>query len=341
MHTGIISFADRIVHNIKTNEMKDIILEQLYSLYGIKIIQKHYHKIDNNNIKYVINNPHLCCLRSNGNPYYMFFTLYNDIPIIYFIDKKVHPGYQKPRILLVRGLFDEKLYDNTLIDGEMVKCKNGKWEFIMNDILSYEGTYLSKKNLPERLKILYNLLEYQYKSDKIIDVCSYKIKTYFYVFQESIKDLIEISKKLPYTCRGIYMWSYDLKYKPKLYNFNEDDIIEVQRKVKDETSFKMINYNNEELNNNKCCITFEQNTENNNDNDKILWMTLSEYADVYYLYNNENVLISKKIDTALIPDLITSKMIRTAFKNKNATHVIKVNCSFNKNFNKWYPIKLL
>ena len=44
MHTGIISFADRIVHNIKTNDMKDVILDTLYSLYGIKIIQKQFHR---------------------------------------------------------------------------------------------------------------------------------------------------------------------------------------------------------------------------------------------------------------------------------------------------------
>ena len=131
MHTGIISFADRIVHNIKTNDTKDMILEQLYSLYNIKIIQKHYHKVDEHNIKHLKNNPHLLCLRFNGNPYLIYFTLHNDIPIIYLIDKKIHPGYQKPRILLLRGMFDEALFKNTLIDGEMVKCNNGKWIFLI------------------------------------------------------------------------------------------------------------------------------------------------------------------------------------------------------------------
>ena len=38
----MISFADRIVQNIKMNESKDIILKQLYSLYNIQIIQKQY-----------------------------------------------------------------------------------------------------------------------------------------------------------------------------------------------------------------------------------------------------------------------------------------------------------
>ena len=96
MHTGIISFANRIAFNIKSNDIKDMILDKINRLYNIKIIQKHYYTLTNNNVNFLNNNSYLCCLRSNGNPYYVFFTLYNNVPIIYYIDKKIHPNYQKP-----------------------------------------------------------------------------------------------------------------------------------------------------------------------------------------------------------------------------------------------------
>lgn len=346
MHTGIISFADRIVHNIKTNDMKDLILAQLYSLYSIKIIQKHYHKLDENNIKYLKSNSYLCTLRSNGNPYYMFFTKYNDIPIIYFIDKKIHPGYQKPRILLVRGLFNQSLYDNTLIDGEMVKCQDGKWIFLMNDLIAYEGNHLLKTILPERLKMLYDMLYSKYTPDSIIDVCQYKVKAYYYATQESIKALVDLSKKLPYTCRGIYMWSFDLKYKPKLYNFNEDNIITVVRKVKDETEFQIKKCHDMSESSDSTLEKTERytridNVDANDKDKKELWITQTDYPDVYNLYDNDNILLSKKLGTALIPDLQTSKMVRFAFKNKNAACQLKTTCLFNNKFNKWYPIEIL
>ena len=343
MHTGIISFADRIVHNIKTNDMKDLILDHLYSLYGIKIIQKQYHKLDENNVKYILTNHHMCNLRSNGNPYYMFFTLHNDIPIIYFIDKKVHPGYQKPRILLVRGMFDEKLYQNTLIDGEMVKCIDGKWVFLFNDILVYEGKYLIKMNLHDRLKILYNLLENQYTPDSIIDVCEYKVKVYYELFQESITALIEMSKKLNYTCRGIYMWSSDLRYKHKLYNFNEENIISVVRKVKDETEFQM-KKNNENIP--TLPVTQPSHTQtiiikrSDDASERIMWVAQTDNPDVYNLFDSENTLTSQKIGVALIPNLLTSKMLRVGFKNKNAATMLKVSCVYNDTFNKWYPVEI-
>lgn len=347
MHTSIISFADRVVYNIKTNEMKDSILEMLYNKYSVKIIQKHYHKVDENNIKHINSNPHLCCLRSNGNPYFMLMTTYNDIPIIYFIDKKIHPGYQKPRILLVRGLFSESLFKNTLIDGEMVKTSDNKWIFIMNDIIVYEGNHLNNTILTDRLNILYQILSSKYTPDSTIDVCTYKVKSYFILCKESITKLIDISKKLNYTCRGIYFWSQSLKYKPKLYNFNEENIVSVTRKVKDETEFQLktdkIDISKEQTNQENIInvINIEKYIPCDTDTEKILWLSQTDYPDVYNVYETENILTSKKMGVALIPNLITSKMIRNAFKNKNSVSLVQVRCNFNSTFNKWYPVSVI
>ena len=120
---GIISFSNRIAFNIKSNDHKDIILSDLYNKYNVKILQRHHHNLDSYNVNYILSN-HMLNLRSNGNRYYLYFTLYNDIEIMYYIDKKIHPGYQRPRIIFGRGLFDKMLFKNTLLDGEMVKCKD-------------------------------------------------------------------------------------------------------------------------------------------------------------------------------------------------------------------------
>ena len=53
MQTGIISFGDRVAWNIKCNNTKDRILNEIYDLYGIRIIQKHYYKLDDMNIKHL------------------------------------------------------------------------------------------------------------------------------------------------------------------------------------------------------------------------------------------------------------------------------------------------
>ena len=338
MHTGIISFADRIAFNIKSNDFKDVILNKLYQLYGLKIIQKHYYLLNDNSAEYIKNNKYLCCLRSNGNPYYIFFTKYNNIPIIYFIDKKIHPNYQKPRIILVKGLFDISLFDNTLLDGEMIKTFDKKWVMVFNDIISYKGEHLKNVDLSKRLKIIYNLLENDYTKDDVIDVCTYKVKVYYNLHKDSINNLLELSKKLDYTSRGIYLWNYKSNLKPILFNFNEESIISVIREVKDETNFKVLNNNDfvEKEKNNTNII--ENKTIDISENEKILWLNKTSEADVYNLFLKENIQNEKSIGIANVSTLTTSKLLRIAFKNTNASTLLKFKCKYNEDFKKWTPI---
>jgi len=334
---GIISFSDRVAFNIKSNDHKDIILDQLKALYNIKILQRHHHNLDNNNVNFILSN-HLMNLRSNGNRYYLYFTLYNNIETMYFIDKKIHPGYQRPRIIFGRGLFDKKLFKNTLLDGEMVKCNDNRWTFLINDIICYEGIYLNKKILPERLKIIYNLLEYQYTPDETMDLCNYKVKSYFNMYKESIENIMELSNKLNYTCRGIYIWPYDIKYKPKLYNFDETSVINVVRKTKDITEFKSMETDKTVT---KTDITKVESEIVNvlNNEEKILYIVKTIEPDIYNVYDNEDVLNKPKIGIALVQTLSDSKLLRNEFRDKNAITNIKFVCVFVEKFKKWRALR--
>ena len=186
--------------------------------------------------------------------------------------------------------------------------------FLINDIICYEGKYLNNKTLPERLNIIYNLLETQYTPDSTIDVCNFKVKCYFNMYKESIEELHKLAKNLNYTCRGIYIWPYDLKYKPKLYNYDETNVIDVVRKTKDITEFKTIENHNIEIineNNNEIRRTNSTNSLNIidkvkevkenivdtkqthantcNDNEKILFLMKTLEPDIYNIYETENV----------------------------------------------------
>ncbi len=373
MQTGIISFGDRVAWNIKCNNTKDLILDEIYNLYGIRIIQKHNFKLDETNIKHLSKVPHLMSPRTNGNRYYIYFTKYNDIEIIYFIDMKIHTGYDKPRIILGRGLFAPSLFKNTLLEGEMVKTKDAKWIFIINDIIAYEGKKLDNLILPKRLELIYDLLDTKYTPDKICDICSYKIKSYYYISKKSLDDLLEASKKLNYTSRGLYFYSYYLKHKPKLLNFDDNVIVDVKKKIKDVTEFKSqvipsdvsslvsnplpsitsnfiitsnITINNSNIpgrNNDNHNISGVNKEGNDNSNDKYkeLWVAKTDDADIYYLYDNFNVLTSNKIGVALVPSIKDSIRLRNQFKDKNLTYTIKYKCIFNDKFNKYQPIEIV
>jgi hypothetical protein len=226
-----------------------------------------------------------------------------------------------------------------LLDVEIVKHTDSNgWSCILNDVIVYKGLHLTKILLPERLKMMYDLLENDYTPDKIIDIFQYKVKTYLKAFDESINKLINM--KLDYTSRGIYFWPFDLKYKPKLYNFDENKIVSVVRKTKDDNKFKIAEGE---------CVSPIQAVANVSvqttalDTTKIIeiYMSKSNEPDIYNLYEGDNILVSKKIAIALIPNLATSKMIREAFKNTNLVTTIKVRCAYNDTFNKWYPVAII
>jgi hypothetical protein len=345
MQTGIISFGDRVAWNIKCNIIKDVILNELLNLYNVRIIQKHYYNIDDNNINYISKLPHLISLRSNGNRYYIYFSLYNDTPIIYFIDMKIHTGYEKPRIILARGLFDISLFKNTLLDGEMIKTNENKWIFIINDIIAYEGKKLDDVILPERLKIIYNILDKKYTRDDICDVCSYKVKNYYYLSKKSLNELMAKSKELNYTSRGIYFSSYYLKHKPKLFNFNDNIIVSVQKKVKDVAEFKelvkteipKIAQQQQQLQTSIISTSNIITPLNKSYTD--LWISKTDDPDIYNIYDNHNILTSNKLGIAFIASLQDSIKMRNVFKDKSTTITIKFKCNYNEKFKKYQPIE--
>lgn len=345
MHTGIISFCDRISFNVKSSDTKDLILNSLEKNYGIRILQKHWFNLDDEQLKYIINVPHLVSIRSNGNPYFLYFTKYEDVNQIMYIDKKVQPGYEKPRIILSKGQFDDVIFENTLLEGEMVKDNKNQWIFLINDILLYKGRYLQNVELQDRLNYVYEMLENHYKPDNIMDVCQYQVKKYVACNQESILELLHFNEQLPYTNRGLYFTSLNFKYKPKLINFNDKLIKSVFRKVKDNPEF-IEKIDNNDLNKNKENIHVPTPTVTNKEiidnievqeNEKILWLRKTEQPDIYHLYEKDTSL--EKIGIACIPGIKTSKMLRQIFKDLNVAISICFLCKYNVEFKNWIPIK--
>jgi hypothetical protein len=276
---------------------------------------------------------------------------------------KIHTGYEKPRIILARGLFDISLFKNTLLDGEMIKTNENKWIFIINDIIAYEGKKMDDVILPERLKIIYNILDKKYTPDDICDVCSYKVKNYYYLSKKSLNELMTISKELNYTSRGIYFSSYYLKHKPKLFNFNDNIIVSVQKKIKDVAEFKELvkSETPKILQQQQSQLQLQSQQEQRqqqqyqqpqtsiistsniitllNKSNTDLWISKTDDPDIYNIYDNHNILTSNKLGIAFIASLQDSIKMRNIFKDKSTTITIKFKCNYNEKFKKYQPIE--
>lgn len=333
MHLGEISFCDKIGFNIKSDETKKLILERIDQLCSFKVIQRHHDRYNDNSLSILTKNPHLVSIRSNGNPYMLFLTKHNFTNQCIFIDKKIQQGYYYPRMIIGKFWFDDALFEDTVIDGEMVKCSDGSWCFIMSDLIVLNGSLLSTLNLVKRMNKLSEILETSYVPDRI-STCSIMIKRYFgyHELDHMVKEFIP---KLPYSTRGIYFKPLYLKFREILFNFNDELIKKVDRtKLKERHDTFML----------KTDVAIKEKAPElpvapvaSSGDETLFYVRKSNQPDLFELYKTNEDNSSHEI--ACINSLSVSRMMKDLFKECNPNDRILMVCKFHPKFNKWVPIR--
>jgi hypothetical protein len=324
VHIGEISFCDKTAYNIKSDEIKKQIMEVIESKYNLRIITKHFDKFDPKYMHNINSNPHLICVRSNGNPYFLYLTKIDFVNYCIFIDKKIQQGYFYPRMIVTHFHFNDELFEDTVFDGEMIKKTGEKWVFMINDLIVSKGNYLSSLNLVKRLNLLYTILKNDYQSDDV-DVCTLQVKKYFKYDQ--IETLFKNHiPSLKYSCRGIYFKPLFLRFRDILVNFDDALITKVQR-----TKYKHVK--------NFLLIEDTMDTVDPKDTQKIFstrqkfYVRKTSNPDVYDLFKQDNTFV----DIACVPTLKLSKYMRSIFAEKNIVDKVEMSFEFSDKFKKWVP----
>lgn len=351
MHLGEISFCDRVGFNVKSDEHKKKILEGLDSWLNFRVIQRHYQKFDPSNVQLLQQRPHMVSVRSNGNPYLLLLTKYNFVNQCIFIDKKIQQGYYYPRMILSKFWFDDSLYNNTLLDGEMVRVGHQKWMFLINDIIAENGVQLETINLQRRISRVHEILNKRFMPDPL-NPCIMQVKKYF-KYDEWRHVVDTFIPSLPYTCRGLYFKPLFLRFKDVLLNFDDSVIIKVKReKFKERSNFLMLGDIKHAGAADSCsdsdCATATTTGSQQDDQNSIDTSTVEEHdgasqlfymrktnaPDLYHLFKN---IQSDNHMIACIPTLSLSKKMRDLFRDSNPSDHKKVWCTFSDKFKKWIP----
>lgn len=360
MMIGEISFCDFVGYNIKSDDTKRYILECIQRKYGLKIITKHFEKYDERMIGNLQTRPHLVCIRTNGNPYFLCLTKLNFVNYCIFIDKKIQQGYCFPRMIIAHFKFDESLFDDTIIDGEMVKTNDGSWSFLINDLIVHKGEHLLEHNVVRRLNILYDTLQRDFTPDEN-DICRMLVKKYFKYDETNIL-MGEHIHTVPYSCRGIYFKPLFLKFRDILLNFDDNLIKKVERtKYKHVKSFLLNEDKKDIIDDNdaesvssvgsagsskssrssKSSISVKSAIQNHvatvptgNSESRVFLARKTNLPDVYELLDYNMVFVGH----ACVPSLSVSKYMRMLFQNKNIIDTQEVHCEYASKFNKWKPI---
>lgn len=347
MHTGEISFCDKTAFNIKSDDTKRYILDRLEKTYGIKIIQRHFDKFSPSSHKTIQTSPHLVCVRSNGNPYFLYLMRYNFIQYCIFIDKKVQHGYFLPRMIIMQVHFNEDLFNDTLFEGEMVKAKTGKWYYVVNDVIAWKGRHLQDINLPKRLNLLYNIIQTEYHHD-VYDPFLICVKRYFR-YDEISSALPAYLEEVPYTVRGLYFRPLYTRFKDILYNFDDTLIKKVERFKYNAIASKAFILKDEII-----AATKEDVVEpaappapppppfpskqsasgpGTESQSASFWVRKTANPDIYEMFDDGN----KNVGIACIPSMKISKKMRELMLDKNLVDRVKLKFTMSSKFQKWVP----
>lgn len=343
MQTGVISFCGKNTGvNIKSNDTKRLLTDKL-NQYGINILKKHFDKFTPEIEKKIKQTKHLISLKSNGNPYLLFLTRFNGVDTAMYVDKKIQHNYFLPRIIIDRLSFKNTLFEDTIIDGEMVKINDDRWLFVMNDLFVYRSRKMNKFSLLQRLKKLHEILETKYfpiPNQKY----AIQIKKYF----KGIDEALAFRDELEYTSRGIQYKPVNNRFKYILKNFDDSLITDVKR-VKYSSTNKFLE-GSAVLLNEKPTERIEEvydinckqplpmvpsATVQSGSLIKALQLQKTDQPDVYKLFEEDS-----DIGIASVSTMKTSKMLSKAFANVNLNEKKLFECEFSEKFQKWVPITL-
>ena len=333
--TSNISFCNKIVQNVVSDEMKQNILETLNNKYEISINQKDYVLLRSSYCSNLKKNDHVIVTKSNGNPYYLFLTKYNGINTCFYIDKKIKEGFTLPRILISKQRFEENVFNDTLLEGELIKTKNNNWLFLFSNIYVYKGQNIDS-NMIDKFNNIYYLLSNEYYQDEDLDPCRYEIKKIFDFnqFNEMIDNFIP---NLPYSIKGLIFLPINKKYNNLLYIIN-NNYKNSTKKDKKTVNYGIVDKEKDFDIKNEISLFNEdiKNKENTNlIKCKILNTDTPDIFNLHIMHNNEYLLFG----IAHVQTLKCSKFVKKIFKNNKGNDLI-VNCKYSTQFNKWEPISL-
>lgn len=298
-----ISFCDKTAYNITNDDYKKLIVDILKNKH-INILEKYNYYSENKHKNELLENEYIFSYKTKGNNYLLLLTKINNKKLCFFIDRKINKGYIYPRILLVHYRFKEEIYNDTILNGELV-LTNNKWNFYINNIYYYCGFNLYKYNIYDKLNNIKKLLSNCYISDNNIEPCELKIKRYYPLNKINIK-------KNKDNIIGIEFIHYNGN-KSIFFTF-----LQKQKHIR----------NNGKINTN---INLNKN--------KIFKISKSNNIDIYNLYcMKKNNLY--KIGIARI-DSSNSNYLYNHFKDKSINYKSTICCKYNNNFKKWTPIEFV
>ena len=288
----------------------------LKRLPNLKLPYENIHKKVLSELYYII---------PKGKKHIAWFTYIKDRKVCIFIE--INPGSKKliKNLFVVPQTFNKTIVLGTVFYGTLIEVKDKKL-FSIESIHFYKGKNIEHQNEIFKLNLIKEILSHEIKQ---IIIGRNGIGFGLPVITGSFEESISIAKQLPYSIYSI-----------QNRNINSNT-----------NNFNSTLYKNYDYDDTKYIFSIKPDIQN----------------DIYHLYVKNNTIL-EKYDIAYIPDYKTSTMMNKLFRNikendnldaleesddeeefenmnddkfVDLEKCVKMECIFNKKFNKYVPIKVV
>jgi hypothetical protein len=321
-----LSFCGEVAQNVVNKEAKEFVLNQLKNKYNISINDNRAFILNEKSVYFLEKTQHIMSIKSSGTNYLLYFTKINNVNYCFFIDRKIAPGYTIPRIISTKFQFSESIFNDTLLDGELVKNSENRWMFLITDMLVFEGQKI-EENIISRFNRLYTMLEESYKINKEFDICPLVVKRLF-KYSEYDYLITQFIPSLSYKTKGIYFNTLNTKHANQLFLFPNENRNSSQKKDKTRYQNSTILKVSEDGSR-----VDKQNTQATS-NSLIFKLSKTTTPEIYNLFLRDGNDMVKQAKPAYVHGIKSGRMIRNCLKSCESAYFY---CRFNEKESMWEP----
>jgi hypothetical protein len=217
MKISPITFCNSSVNQLIDNATKAGVVEGIRGLVGLVPDEKTYRVMRTPRDISFLRNPHLVAPATRGQRFWLYLTQIDHRNSCLLVERSIKPGYPYPKILVLNYQFNETLYQNTLMEVEILDNAGGRDAplMLLTDLLALKARDVRNWDPIRRFNVLHTILEKQYHENMVLQPCTIQIKRLF--ASTDWDALIAFTKTLPYVTRGLVFYPLNTRYPVRIW----------------------------------------------------------------------------------------------------------------------------
>jgi len=189
-----VEFCNSNAFKVDSPALKEKVMLECDLLFGTTLKRGHFPgpqpvTIEKKDLPLLKSEEYMVCEKSDGERAILLLINLNKKPMCFIINRNND-------FYFIDLSFKKEVFEGTVMDGELIKTKNGKWNYLIHDCMIYNGTDYTHKNHRLRYSAIIDLIVKRYQN-KEKDPINIKTKLFYKVgpgLGETWKHIVETTE---------------------------------------------------------------------------------------------------------------------------------------------------